>query len=164
MVIGVAPVAPPPPGQDDPLAQVRERWASDPFLRLLGIEVVEVAPGRSKLRLRVSESIRNGGRSVPHGGALSSAIDIAIGIAVNAANRVAGEGPIGQTTTDLNVSFLEGSMDEELTVEASLVRRGRSLAVGEATVRDSAGRAVAVGRATFMLFRRDGPAVGMGSL
>jgi uncharacterized protein (TIGR00369 family) len=139
----------------EPLERVRRRWASDPYVQLLGLEIVDFAPGRATLRLPLSERILNGGQGVPHGGSLCSAMDIAIGIALNAANAEAAarEGPMGQTTTDINVSFLAGAREGPLTVEAEIIRRGGTLAVGESKVMDPGGKLVAVGRATFMILR-----------
>jgi uncharacterized protein (TIGR00369 family) len=142
-------------GQDEALARVRARWESDPYVQLLGLEIVDFAPGRATLRLPLSDKVLNGGQGVPHGGALCSAMDIAIGIALNAWNATAGEGPVGQTTTDLNVSFLAGAREGPLSIEAEIVRRGGTLAVGESRVRDAKGELAAVGRATFMIIRRD---------
>jgi uncharacterized protein (TIGR00369 family) len=137
------------------LERVRQRWASDPYVQLLGLEIVDFAPGRATLRLPLSDRILNGGQGVPHGGALCSAMDIAVGVALNAANAAAAEteGRMGQTTTDINVSFLSGAREGPLTIEAQLIRRGGTLAVGESTVRDATGNVVAVGRATFMILR-----------
>jgi uncharacterized protein (TIGR00369 family) len=140
----------------EPLERVRQRWESDPYVRLLGIEIVDFSAGRARLSLPLAEKILNGGQGVAHGGSLCSAMDIAIGIALNAANAEAAatEGPMGQTTTDLNVTFLAGAREGPLTIEAELIRRGGTLAVGEATVRDANGQIAAVGRATFMIIRR----------
>jgi len=140
---------------DNRLERVRSRWQSDPYVRLLGLEIVSFEPGRALLRLPLNENVLNAGRGAPHGGALCSAMDIAIGIALNAANATAGEGSLGQTTTDISVSFLAGAGEGPLAIEAEIIRRGRTLAVGEATVRDAKGAAVAVGRATFMIVRPD---------
>jgi uncharacterized protein (TIGR00369 family) len=137
------------------LDRVKRRWESDPYVQLLGLEIVDFAPGRATLRLPLSDRVLNGGQGVPHGGALCSAMDIAIGIALNAWNATAGEGPVGQTTTDLNVSFLAGAREGPLSIEAEIVRRGGTLAVGESRVRDAKGELAAVGRATFMIIRRD---------
>jgi acyl-coenzyme A thioesterase PaaI-like protein len=82
-------------------------------------------------------------------------MDIAIGIALNAWNATSGEGPLGQTTTDLNVTFLAGAREGPLTIGAEIIRRGGTLAVGESVVRDARGERCAVGRATFMIIRRN---------
>jgi len=148
--------------QAEALERVRRRWESDPYLRLLGLELVDFAPGRATLRLPLTEKVLNGGQGVAHGGSLCSAMDIAIGIALNAANATAGEGPIGQTTTDLHVNFLAGAREGPLTIEAEVIRRGGTLAVGDSRVLDAKGKVVAVGRATFMIIRRRGPAAAGG--
>jgi uncharacterized protein (TIGR00369 family) len=144
------------PEREAALDRVRQRWQTDPFLRLLGVELESFEPGRARLRLPLEKHVLNAGQDVLHGGVASSLIDIAIGIALHAANATAGEGAIGQTTTDLNVSFLSGAREGPVTVDAQIIRRGSTLAVGEATVRDSTGAAVAVGRATFMIIRPRG--------
>jgi uncharacterized protein (TIGR00369 family) len=142
------------PAADQALQRVRTRWESDPYFKLLGLELVEVSPGKARLRMPLAEKILNGGQGVPHGGALASAMDIAIGIALNAWNATSDDGPVGQTTTDLNVSFLSGAREGPLTIEAEIIRRGGTLAVGESVVRDARGEKAAVGRATFMIIRR----------
>ncbi len=146
--------AQPSPEGKELLDRALFRWRDDPYLRLLGLEVVSCGPGHATVRLPVAEGVRNARSGPVHGGAVCSLIDIAIAVAVNATNATAGEGPIGQTTTDINVSFLAGATEGPLTAEARIIRRGRRLAVGDATVRDGKGEAVAVGRATFMLFRQ----------
>ncbi len=152
-----------PPGDwAEALARVRRRWESDPYVRLLGIEIDSFGPGRAVLRLPLADKVLNGGQSSPHGGALCSLADIAIGVALNAANATASDGPVGQTTTDLNISFLAAARDGPVTCEAEIIRRGRTLAVGEATMRDANGAIVAAARATFMLIRRDRQQVGNG--
>src|SRR5438034_306844 len=60
-------------------------------------------------------------------------------------------GGVGQTTLDLNVSFLAAAGDGDILAEGRLLRRGRSIAFGEARITDGAGKLVAVGRATYML-------------
>ncbi len=140
--------------RDEALARVRARWESDPYVRLLGIEITAFGPGKATLRLPLADKILNGGQGVPHGGALASAMDIAIGIALNAWNATAGEGALGQTTTDLNITFLSGAREGPLTIEAEIIRRGGTLAVGESRVLDAKGTPAAVGRATFMIIRR----------
>lgn len=58
---------------------------------------------------------------------------------------------VGQATLDLNVSFLGAAGDGYVVAEGRILRRGRQVAFGEATITDGAGRLVAVGRATYMI-------------
>lgn len=135
------------------LERVRQRWQADPYLKLLGVELETVEPGTCRLSLPLTEKVLNGGHGVLHGGVVCTLVDCAIGIALGAANAASSDGPIGQTTTDLNVSFLAGARKGPVSVEGRILRRGGTLAVGEATVRDADGATVAVGRATFMIIR-----------
>src|SRR5215510_9589961 len=77
-------------------------------------------------------------------------VDMAVGGALSTTNENAAGG-VGQTTLDLNVSFLAAASDGEIRAEGRLLRRGRSIAFGEARITDGAGKLVAVGRATYML-------------
>jgi len=61
------------------------------------------------------------------------------------------EGGVGQTTLDLNVSFISGVSEGDVIAEGRILRRGRSIAFGEATITDGDGKLVAVGRATYMI-------------
>ena len=41
------------------LDRVRRRWASDPYVQLLGLEIVDFGPGRA--RLRSDDPVASGG-------------------------------------------------------------------------------------------------------
>jgi uncharacterized protein (TIGR00369 family) len=58
---------------------------------------------------------------------------------------------VGQTTLDLNVSFLSSASEGDVFAEGRILRRGRTIAFGEATITDHQGKVVAVGRATYMI-------------
>lgn len=142
------------------IERVKARWSGDPYLRLLGVELEAVEAGYARIAMPLTEQVLNGGHGVLHGGVICTLIDCAIGIALNSATWTSDEGPLGQTTTDLNVSFLAGARKGPVIAEAKLIRRGGTLAVGEATVTDGAGATVAVGRATFMIIRPGGRVAG----
>lgn len=57
---------------------------------------------------------------------------------------------MNQTTLDLNVSFISGVMGGEIVAEGQILKRGRSIAFGEGRLTDTAGRLLAIGRATYM--------------
>ena len=64
-----------------------------------------------------------------------------------------GDQVTGQTTLDLNVSFI-GAAGGDVFAEGRILRRGRSIAFGEATITDAAGKLLAVGRATYMILAK----------
>jgi uncharacterized protein (TIGR00369 family) len=136
----------------DLLTVTRERAQDNLFWRYLGVLVEEAGEGWVRLRVPVKDGLRNAAGAPVHGGVLSALVDMAIGGALGTTHDNAGGG-VGQTTLDLNVSFLAAAGDGDLVAEGRLLRRGRTIAFGEAKISDSAGKLVAVGRATYMLLQ-----------
>jgi uncharacterized protein (TIGR00369 family) len=138
---------------DDLLAAARERARTNLFWRYLGIEVVDAKPGWVRLRVPIRDEIKNAAGAPVHGGVYSALVDTAVGGALSTLHE-ASAGGVGQTTLDLNVSFLSGASEGEIFAEGRILRRGRSIAFGEATISDREGKVVAVGRATYMILPR----------
>jgi uncharacterized protein (TIGR00369 family) len=65
----------------------------------------------------------------------------------------ASAGGVGQTTLDLNVSFM-GAGTGDVIADGRILRRGRTIAFGEASITDGAGKLLAVGRATYMILAK----------
>ena len=135
---------------DDLLARVRDRARTNLFWRHLGIEVDEAGAGWVRLRVSVRDELRNAAGAPIHGGVYSALVDTAVGGALSTLHEAA-EGGVGQTTLDLNVSFIAGASEGDVVAEGRILRRGRSIAFGEARITDAAGRLLAVGRATYMI-------------
>jgi uncharacterized protein (TIGR00369 family) len=135
---------------DELLARVRERARSNLFWRHLGIEVDEAGDGWVRLRVRMRDELRNAAGAPVHGGVYSALVDTAVGGALSTLHA-ASEGGVGQTTLDLNVSFLAGASEGDVLAEGRIVKSGRSIAFGEARITDAAGRLLAIGRATYMI-------------
>jgi uncharacterized protein (TIGR00369 family) len=140
---------------DDPLSAVRERTRANLFWRHLGIEVDDARPGWVRLRLVVRDDLRNAADAPLHGGVYSALVDTAVGGALSTLHEAAAGG-VGQTTLDLNVSFLASVSEGAVFAEGRILRKGRTVAFGEATVTDSGGRLLAVGRATYMILAARG--------
>jgi len=135
---------------DDPLDAVRERARSNLFWRHLGIEVVDATPGWVRLRVPIRDELRNAAGAPVHGGVYSALVDMAVGGALSTMHE-ASAGGVGQATLDLNVSFIAGASEGAVFAEGRILRRGRAVAFGEATITDAEGKLVAVGRATYMI-------------
>jgi uncharacterized protein (TIGR00369 family) len=136
----------------DLLTLTRERTQANLFWRYLGVQVDDAGDGWVRLRVPVADGLRNAAGAPVHGGVLSALVDMAVGGALSTTHDNAGGG-VGQTTLDLNVSFLAAAGDGDIVAEGRLLRRGRSIAFGEARITDGAGKLVAVGRATYMLLQ-----------
>jgi acyl-CoA thioesterase len=142
---------------DDPLAAARERARTNLFWRYLGVEVEDAREGWVRLRVRVRDELCNAAGAPVHGGVYASLVDMAVGGALGTV-REASEGGVGQTTLDLNVSFVAAARGGDLFAEGRLLRRGRTIVFGEASVTDAEGRLLAVGRATYMILAGRGQA------
>ena len=136
----------------DLLTLTRERAQANLFWRYLGVQVDDAGEGWVRLRVPVVDGLRNAAGAPVHGGVLSALVDMAVGGALGTTHDNAAGG-VGQATLDLNVSFLAAAGDGDILAEGRLLRRGRSVAFGEARITDGGGKLVAVGRATYMLLQ-----------
>jgi acyl-CoA thioesterase len=75
--------------------QIYQRISQDPFARFLGIELLELGQGYSKVSMTVGEHMLNF-HGIPHGGAIFSLADAAFAAASNSH---------GQTAVALSVSI-----------------------------------------------------------
>jgi uncharacterized protein (TIGR00369 family) len=135
---------------DSLLTRVRDRARANRFWRYLGVEVAEAKEGWVRLRVPLRDDLRNAGGAPVHGGVYSALVDMAVGGALSTVNEESAGG-LGQTTLDLNVSFLAAAAGEEIFAEGRILRRGRTSAFGEATLTDASGKLLAVGRATYLI-------------
>ena len=137
----------------DLVARVQARAETNLFWRHLCVSVVDAKPGWVRLRVPVRDDIKNAPGAPVHGGVYSALVDMAVGGALGTLNE-ASEGGVGQTTLDLNVSYLAGVRDGEIFAEGRILRHGRTIAFGEVTISDGAGQTLAVGRATYMILAK----------
>lgn len=132
------------------LARVRERAHANLFWRYLGVQVDDAKDGWVRLRVPVRDEICNAAGAPVHGGVYSALVDMAVGGALSTMHE-ASAGGVGQTTLDLNVTFIAAATDGPLVAEGRIIKRGRTIAVGETTITDAGGKLLAVGRATYMI-------------
>jgi acyl-CoA thioesterase len=68
--------------------QIRQRISEDPYARFLGIELLELNPGHSKVAMTVGQHLLNF-HGIPHGGVIFSLADAAFAAASNSHGQVA---------------------------------------------------------------------------
>ena len=134
------------------LARVQERARTNNYWRYLGVEVLDAAEGYVRLRVPVRDELRNADGAPVHGGVISSLVDAAVGGALSTLHEFAAGG-VGQATLDLNVSFLGAVRGGAVVAEGRILKRGGTIAFGEAELRDEAGELAAKGRVTYMILR-----------
>ena len=137
----------------DPLAVVRERARTNLFWRTLGVEVEDAKDGWVRLKIPVRDDLRNAAGAPVHGGVYSALVDMAVGGALSTLHEAAAGG-VGQATLDLNVSFVGAASEGPIFAEGRIIKRGRTIAFGEARIVDAQERLLAVGRATYMILAR----------
>jgi acyl-CoA thioesterase len=132
------------------LAVARERAAENNYWRHLKIEVTDAGVGWIRLRIPVRDEIRNADGAPVHGGAIASLLDAAVGGALSTLHE-ASEGGTGQVTLDLNITYLGPAREGEVYAEGRIIRKGRTIAFGEADIRDRDGEVIAKGRVTYFV-------------
>lgn len=114
-------------------------WAQDRASRALGMEVLEVGPGRSKLRMPVRAEMCNG-HHLCHGGMIFTLADSAFAFACNSQNKVT-------VANNCAITFIASAHEGDvLTAEAIERHRGGRSGVCDVTVTDQTGKLVAVFR------------------
>ncbi len=106
---------------------------SNPFHRLLRVELLEHSPGHARLRLPAREELRGGVAGSLHGGVLSALADVACLAAMQGLFDGASQ-PAG--TAELNISYLRPALGAYVTAEARVLKKGRTLAVVDVDIRD----------------------------
>ncbi len=134
-------------------AGVRERLQA--FLQmggfdqaLVGLELIDAAAGRARLRIVVERPLQNLSGNL-HGGAIASLVDDAGTIAIMTADK---DGRPG-VTTDLNVSYFSaGRAGDAVLIDAEVLKTGRRIAYVSVDLRREAdGARIAQGRMTKFL-------------
>jgi len=120
---------------------------AEPFFTLLGLRIDEVREDFCRMRLPFRPELRTTAEVV-HGGAIASLIDSAGVIAVwsNVDPRATRGATIG-----LTVNYLAAAVGVDLTAEAQVIRRGRSVVFVDVNVTSPTGEAIAKGLVTYKL-------------
>jgi uncharacterized protein (TIGR00369 family) len=115
---------------------------ASPFVKELGIELVDLRLDHAELRLPWAPRLATMG-DVVHGGAIAALLDTA-GMAAAWSDDTVPDNLAGATVS-MSVSFAAAARATDLTARATVVRRGRSLCFCEVTVSDTEDAVVAHG-------------------
>lgn len=117
-----------------------------PYFSLLSMKIRDLQWGTSLLEVQLEEKHLQPFGMV-HGGAIASVVDAAAFWAVFP--QV--EKGMGLTTVEMKLNYLAPVKEGKLVAEGRCIRIGKTLALGEAQVRDEKGNLVAHGTATMMV-------------
>ncbi len=115
------------------------------FYALLGMRLEELGEGTSRFVMLAEPRFFNAG-GVVHGGAIASIADASVAAAL--ATLVDHEREM-MATVEMKINYIAPVRGGEITCEARIIQKGRSVAVGEASVSDADGKLLARAMATF---------------
>ena len=123
------------------IAVVDKMMQEDAFSRWLGIEVLEVREGYSRLRMTLRDEMLNG-FGVIHGGIAFSLADSAFAFACNNRNNLS-------VALDTSITFTKSTQPGDiLTAEAKELHHGRSTGLYLVTITNAHGEQVALFKGT----------------
>ncbi|UCF66829.1 MAG: PaaI family thioesterase [Acidobacteriota bacterium] len=124
-----------------------ERMTRVPFHRHLGLELEQADPNEFVVALEMRDHHKNL-RGVPHGGVISTLLDVALGGAVIAS--------VPEhwwcATLSLSVSFVGAARGGRLRARGRITRRRARVAFAEGRVEDEQGRVIATGQGCWNLW------------
>jgi acyl-CoA thioesterase len=114
-------------------------WKDDRASQALGMQILDVGPGRAKLRMQVRADMCNGHRTC-HGGMIFTLADSAFAFACNSHNR-------NTVANNCAITFVAAAREgDELTAEAVERHRGGRSGMCDVTVTGRDGALIAVFR------------------
>ncbi len=128
------------------VAAVTKVVNKSPYFSLLSMEIKELQWGLSLLEIELAEKHLQPFGFV-HGGAIASIMDAATFWAVFP--QV--EKGLGLTTVEIKVNYLAPAQKGKLIAKGRCIRLGKTLALGDAEIRNHEGGLVAHGTATMMV-------------
>ncbi|MFW6113992.1 MAG: PaaI family thioesterase [Actinomycetota bacterium] len=128
---------------------IRDRVENSPFYMLLGLEVVGLAPGEARIKLKAGDKLHNTG-GIVHGGAIAALADASAGVALA---TLIPRGSRRTVTVEQKVNFMAPVRQGDLTGFGKVVRKGEDIAVSESEVYGEEGNMVAMSMATFMIIK-----------
>ena len=124
--------------------ELQERITLAPFHKWLGLNVVEMNEGGIVISVAWREEfVVNPKGGYTHGGILATIIDVAADYALAAKLGA----PI--PTVDLRIDYHRAAMEGELTVEAKVIKMGRTFSTAEAYVYGADHKLLASGRGVY---------------
>jgi acyl-CoA thioesterase len=125
----------------DPGSVVSHMMQNDYFSQWMGVEVLEVKEGYSRIKMTIRKEMVNG-FGIVHGGLPFSLADSAFAFACNNRNNLS-------VALDVTITFTKAvNVGDELTAEAKEVHNGRSTGVYLITVTNQKGEHVALFKGT----------------
>ncbi|MEX0679170.1 MAG: PaaI family thioesterase [Pirellulales bacterium] len=135
---------------------VIEFFNNFPFNKLLGMQLLEVEPGRARLSMSWRPDLCQPA-GIIHGGAIASLVDTAIAHAILLTLPDVDSPTTGGriVSVDLRLKYLRPVSEGQIFCDAHIVRAGRQIIHTAATVTNALGKEVALGDSIYMIVSGD---------
>jgi len=137
-------------GKEKYFEQIRQVTNHCPYYRLLGMEVIEMKEGESKIQMPFKQDLTHP-YGIVHGGAIASLADSSVAMAlislVDLRDRI--------TTIEFKINFFTPISKGNLEAHAKIIHKGSKTAVGDVEVKNEEGKLVAKVIATYSIRRVD---------
>jgi acyl-CoA thioesterase len=125
--------------------QIHEKFDTNHFPRMLGIEIDSIEDGRARLSVEVRKELKQL-QGVMHGGAIASLIDTAVAFAIVGAS----EPEDRFTTVEMKINYLRPISEGRVVADARIIKDGRRIVVADCDVFDANGKLAAKGLLTYI--------------
>jgi acyl-CoA thioesterase len=125
-------------------AGIRKKLAANPFIKFVGIQVPQLGKGYARFVLPFKPELANT-IGLMQGGVIAALADEAVAFALYS---LVAEGETFNTV-EMKINFLGAVKDGDVSAEAHIAKRGRTISLGEFEVRQ-ADRLVAKGLCTYI--------------
>ncbi len=120
---------------------VNQMMKDDLFSQWLGIQIIEIKEGYSKIKMKVRKEMMNG-LHIVHGGIAFSLADSSFAFACNSRNNLS-------VALDTSINFLKPvHVDDELIAEAKEMHNGKSTGLYQITITNQHDHIVALFKGT----------------
>jgi acyl-CoA thioesterase len=123
---------------------IRKKLAANPFIKFVGIQVPQLGKGYARFQLPFKPELANT-IGLLQGGVIAALADEAVAFALYS---LVPEGEMFNTV-EMKINFLGAVKDGDVTAEAHIATRGRTISLGEFEVRQT-DRLVAKGLCTYI--------------
>ena len=126
--------------------------ALTPFMKHLGMELMEAGDGYAKLRLRFQKENTTAADAL-HGGAVASLIDTTGAMAAWTTAEIATPRYFG-STVGVTVNYLSAVIGEDCYAEGRILKRGKEIIYSDVRVTNDAGKLCAQGTVVYRIIER----------
>jgi len=127
--------------------------AVTPFMKHLGMELMEAGDGYAKLRLRFQKENSTAFDAL-HGGAIASLIDTTGAMAAWTTAEIATPRYFG-STVGVTVNYLSAVIGEDCFAEGRILKRGKDVIYNDVRVTNAAGKLLAQGTVIYRIIERE---------